>query len=583
LPLTINGKIDKRALPDPEMQDALSNEFVAPRNELEEKLAEIWKTLLGIKQVGINDNFFELGGDSILTIQVVSRAKRFGYNLQPKDIFIHQTIKKLSQAVSQRAEAIVSGEQGFLTGEAKLLPVQQWYLENEQTHVSHFNQKLFLKIDKGITESLLSNVIEQLSKHHDALRFIYSRKENGWRQEYGTAIPKVVVEKIDGANLNQNSFLITQLADKYQQSLNIEEGDLVRVVLMQTPDADTHNRLLIVIHHLAVDGVSWRILVEDMEELLNGAIAGNAIDFGHKTSSYRQWYEALEKYSQSERLLSQKKYWKNAAADYEDLNTDTEYDEPIRLKDVSKVEILLDAEQTLQLLQEVPRAYHTEINDILLSALAKTFFEWNKTNKIVIGLEGHGREEIDNNIDISKTVGWFTSMYPLLLESKASDSGLDNLIKSVKEQLRLVPDKGLGYGVLKYINKEESLHDAKPFEIVFNYLGQTDNVVKESKWFSGVQESAGEGRSEELIVTEKLFVNSIVSGGKLKLTWLYSTKHFMEDTIKDLSAAYIANLESLIDHCLHQQKGGETYTPSDYGLGEEISFEELDQFLNERF
>ena len=153
----------------------------------------------------------------------------------------------------------------------------------------------------------------------------------------------------------------------------------------------------------------------------------------------------------------------------------------------------------------------------------------------------------------------------------------------MKEQLRQVPDKGLGYGVLKYINKEGSFQDAEPFEIVFNYLGQVDNVAKESKWFSGAEESAGEGRSEELIVTEKLFINSIISGGELRLTWLYSTRHFMEDKMKNLSAAYISNLESLIDHCLHQQKGGETYTPSDYGLGEEISFEELDQFLNERY
>ena len=165
-----------------------------------------------------------------------------------------------------------------------------------------------------------------------------------------------------------------------------------------------------------------------MEELLNGIIEGNTIDLGYKTSSYRQWYDALERYSQSEKLLSQKKYWQKAVADYDGFISDTEYNEPIRLKDVSKLEIRLEAEQTRRLLQEVPRAYHTEINDILLSALAKTFFDWNNTSKIIIGLEGHGREEIDNSIDISKTVGWFTSMYPLLLELKASDTGLGNLI-----------------------------------------------------------------------------------------------------------------------------------------------------------
>ncbi len=580
--LTSNGKIDKRSLPEPDAPSLVSQEYVAPRNEVEEKLAGIWQQLLGIERIGINDNFFELGGDSILTIQVVSRAKRFGYNLQPRDIFIHQTIKKLSQAVAQKSEAIASGEQGFLTGEAALLPVQQWYLETEQSNVSHFNQKLLLKIDKAITPSLLTEVIEQLSTHHDALRFKYSRIENGWKQEYGMALPKVVVENIDGDSAANIASRITALSDAYQQSLNIEEGDIVRVALMQTPDSASHNRMLIVIHHLVIDGVSWRVLVEDMEELLNGVIAGDKVNLGYKTSSYRQWYEALERYSRSERLLSQKKYWQKPTAYQNLLNVDKDYSGSVKLKDVSNVQITLDAEQTRRLLQEVPRAYHTEINDILLCALAKTLCDWNDENKIIIGMEGHGREEIDDNIDISKTVGWFTSMYPLLLDLKSSDAGLDTLIKSVKEQVRQVPDKGLGYGVLKYINKEEVFQQAAPFEIIFNYLGQVDSVARESKWFSGSEESAGESRSSELVITEKLFINSIVRGGELVLTWLYSTKHFKEDTVKNIAATYIANLEALISHCLQQQKAGETYTPSDYGLGEEISFEELDQFLNER-
>ncbi len=582
MPLTANGKIDKKALPDPEAHDLTGNEFIAPGNEMEEKLSEIWKALLGVEQVGINDNFFELGGDSILTIQVVSRAKRFGYNLQPKDIFVHQTIKKLSQAIAQKSAAAVSGEQGLLTGAAKLLPIQQWYFDIEQSNFSHFNQKLLLKIDKSITGALLGEVIEQLSIQHDALRFKYSRKENCWNQEYGTALPKVIVENIDESSAANISRSITELSNKYQQSLDIEEGDLVRVVLIQTPESETHNRILIVIHHLAIDGVSWRVLVEDMEELLSGLIEGKKVDPGYKTSSYRQWYEALENYSRSERLLSQEKYWQKTATGDTLLNLDKDYSGVVKLKDIASVQVTLDSEQTRALLQEVPRAYHTEINDILLCALAKTLCDWNEDSKIIIGMEGHGREEINDNVDISKTVGWFTSMYPVLLDLNTSDAGLDNLIKSVKEQMRLVPDKGLGYGVLKYINKEEVLKAAAPFEIIFNYLGQVDNVARESKWFSGAEESAGESRSPKMVVTEKLSINSIIRGGELGLTWFYSTKHFKEDTIQNIATTFITNLESLIDHCLQQQKAGETYTPSDYGLGEEISFEELDQFLNER-
>ncbi len=352
---------------------------------------------------------------------------------------------------------------------------------------------------------------------------------------------------------------------------------------MQTAEMETHNRILIVIHHLAVDGVSWRIVLEGLEYLLNGFMDGEDVSLGYKSNSYRQWYETLRKYGKEEKLLSQSKYWEKTIRNHSYLPTDKNYDGLIKIKDTVVYSNRLNEQSTGRLVQQVPRVYHTEINDILLSTLAKTICEWTKKDKIIIGLEGHGREEISEGIDISRTVGWFTSLYPVLLELKQTEwDDADGLVKSVKEQLRQIPDKGLGYGVLKYINEEEVLQKKDPWDILFNYLGQVDNVIRESKWFSGTGESAGSGRSEELIVTEKLSINSIIKGGELILNWTYSPKHYEEVTIQKLATAFINNLEWLISHCLEQQKLGVVYTPSDYGLGDEISYEELDQFLNER-
>jgi non-ribosomal peptide synthase protein (TIGR01720 family) len=252
------------------------------------------------------------------------------------------------------------------------------------------------------------------------------------------------------------------------------------------------------------------------------------------------------------------------------------------VKDIALYSHKLGAEHTRLLLQEVPRVYHTVINDLLLCAMAMTLCEWSGKDKIIIGLEGHGRDDIGKGIDTNRTVGWFTSLYPVLLETEANNRP-DDWIKSVKEQMRKIPDMGLGYGVLKYLNKEESMQGKEPWDVIFNYLGQFDNVVRESEWLTSADESTGLGKSKEQIVNEKLTINCHVKDGELVLNWNYSTKHYKDETIRNLVADYISNLELLINHCIRQQSsGGVVYTPSDYGLGSDISYEELDRFLHEK-
>jgi non-ribosomal peptide synthase protein (TIGR01720 family) len=412
------------------------------------------------------------------------------------------------------------------------------------------------------------------------LRLVFKKNEGVWQQEYGIEHLELNVEGLEDANKENLPEQISTQADKYQRNLSIEQGQLMRMVWMQTPEQEETNRLLIVIHHLGVDGVSWRILLEDMERLLSGLIDGQQVSLGDKSSSYRQWYTAQEQYSQSRRLLEQKSFWEQMVSSYEPLPQDFKYTGEVLVKDIQDYQVKLGAEKTRYLLQEVPKVYHTEINDLLMGALCAAVCEWSGKAQMVIGLEGHGREIIAQEIDTSRTVGWFTCLYPVLLKASAD---ADTLIKSVKEELRRVPDKGLGYGVLKYINKEEKLQGRDPWDLVFNYMGQLDTAAEKGSWLSVAEEPSGSGVGEEQVSVSILSVNSHIFEAELVLNWSYSFRHYNQDTISKIAGEYINQLLRLIAHCEEQLKSGVIYTPADYGLGAEISFEELDRFLEEPY
>jgi len=575
LPLNSNGKVDKKKLPDPDDDAATrANTYVAPRNRIEEDFIEIWKELLGTGTLGIEDNFFEVGGDSIITIQVVNKARNKGYILQPGDLFIYQTISQLAAVVAGRTNKINAGEQGILTGSCGLLPVQQWYLESHPLHVSHYNQSVLLEIDKGIDELQLKSAFRQLMEQHDALRFSFHQEGNNWIQEYGAISEVITRVDLQAAPVEEVKALIRKYGEEYQQSLDIAKGKLVNALLIQTPAALSRNRLLIIIHHLAVDGVSWRILLEDLEKIFN------QLPLQEKSASCREWRGVLERYAASKGLLSQELYWQKIQQQYVPLSSDKPCNVQVRMMDIARHAVMLDNDRTRQLLKEVPKVYHTEINDVLLAALAATLCRWTGRQQVIIGLEGHGREVLEPAIDISRTVGWFTSLYPVLLETPLQIKE-GELLKSVKEQLRRLPNKGIGYGVLKYINRDPKLQQPC-WDIIFNYLGQLDNMAGHSKWLSDAAEYAGANISPENPAGALLTINSMVQGGMLCINWSYSTLHFNAETIEQLARDYQQRLGDIISHCIEQAHNGVVYTPSDYGIGDEISYEELDEFLRKK-
>ena len=582
IPLTRNGKVDKGALPHVDASELQPGEYVAPRNAVEQMLCKIWGEVLGVDRVGVHDNFFALGGDSIITIQITSRAKRAGYELRPRDIFVHQSISRLSLYLSSSVSGSSIAEQGELEGESGLLPIQQWYFEREgfNSSISHYNQSVLLGIDRGVSVSELRKVFSVIEHHHDALRYEYSRSSSGvWEQRYGVKrldLTECDLSDIDSGDLSSE---LSFRSDSYQSSLCIDGGDLFRVVLFRTPSGENLNRLLIVIHHLAVDGVSWRILLEDLELLLGCLRSGSSLSLGSKSSSYRDWYNSLKEYSSHPRLLSQQSYWDTLQDKGSPLPVD--HGDSVRslYSAWDVVSVTLPALPTRLLLQEVSGAYHTEINDILLAALSRTLSEWSGHDNVLIGLEGHGREEqVCEGIDLSRTIGWFTSLYPVLLEYQASaDPG--DLVKGTKEGLRRLPDKGLGYGVLKYILGSSQLSEDR-WDITFNYLGQFDNLTSRSSFFSRSEEPRGRESSSSHRSSENLAVNSMISGGELSLWWHYSCSHYNRSTIEALSSRYLSVLEELITHCVNQSKTSPVYTPSDYGLEKEISYKQLDDFLD---
>ena len=577
-PLTNNGKVDRRALLSLLEQEVEQKEYIAPRNATEKALAEIWGKLLSTDKVSIHDNFFELGGDSIITIQVVTRAKSQGYPLQPKDIFMYPTVATLAEFLQNHQRKQIVAEQGVLKNSAPLLPIQSWFFENDYPELDHFNQAVLLELDKQVDETVLETALRSLISHHDALRFNYQRKGENWKQRYGTYSGNLEVEDLSFLSAEQLSEQITALCEQYQQTLKLEEGLLIRTVLIKTPDSDTQNRLFIAIHHLAVDGVSWRILLDHLQQALDASSQQKEVQLGTKTSSYRDWAEALERFAHSPRITEQFAYWQHIADQYMALPVEGSAEKTLQ-KDVKSCQLELGKTLTKSLLHQVNRAYQTEINDILLAALAQTINEWTGSANLVLGMEGHGREELFPDLDTTSTVGWFTSLYPLALKVDSADSEAA-LIKSVKEQIRTIPTKGLGYGLLRYLHPSEEVREAlakTKWDVIFNYLGQLDNVTEDSTWFRPAGEHIGESFGAHYPYGGKLMVNSFVSEGKLMVSFDYSDQQYSAETIQQLGDQFISNLSRIIHHCTEKEQT--EFTPSDFGLAPTVTTTELDQFF----
>ncbi|BAT65575.1 non-ribosomal peptide synthase/polyketide synthase [Pseudomonas aeruginosa] len=557
MPLSPNGKLDRKALPAPEVSVAQAG-YSAPRNAVERTLAEIWQDLLGVERVGLDDNFFSLGGDSIVSIQVVSRARQAGLQLSPRDLFQHQNIRSLALAAKAGA---ATAEQGPASGEVALAPVQRWFFERAIPNRQHWNQSLLLQARQPLDGDRLGRALERLQARHDALRLRFREERGAWHQAYAEQAGEPLWRRQAGSEE-----ALLALCEEAQRSLDLEQGPLLRALLVDM--ADGSQRLLLVIHHLAVDGVSWRILLEDLQRLYADLDA----DLGPRSSSYQAWSRHL--HEQAGARLDELDYWQAQLHDAPHALPCENPHGALENRHERKLVLTLDAERTRQLLQEAPAAYRTQVNDLLLTALARATCRWSGDASVLVQLEGHGREDLGEAIDLSRTVGWFTSLFPLRL-TPAADLG--ESLKAIKEQLRGVPDKGVGYGLLRYLAGEEAaarLAALPQPRITFNYLGRFDRQFDGAALLVPATESAGAAQDPCAPLANWLSIEGQVYGGELSLHWSFSREMFAEATVQRLVDDYARELHALIEHCC--QEGNVGATPSDFPLAT-LHQEQLDR------
>ncbi|HKV13336.1 MAG TPA: condensation domain-containing protein, partial [Thermoanaerobaculia bacterium] len=545
LPLSPNGKVDRRALPAPGAPVRPIGP-TAPRNRAEELLAGIWREALRLGQVGVHDNFFELGGDSILSLQVISRAARHGLHLTPRQLFEHPTVAGLAAVALADLPAVAAGP---VTGPVPRTPIQRWFFARELPDPGHFNQALLLAAEVPLDPARLERAVAAVLEHHDALRARFVPGPEGWQQEIGAPGGPVPFARIDLSALPEprRAPALEEAAALLQASLSLSDGPLLRAAVFSA------DHLLLIAHHLVVDGVSWRVLLEDLETVYRGGPA----DLPPRTSSFRQWAERLVEAARSASAVAWSAAW-------------PDLDAPPRLPvdfasgpddgaSTRTVVIELAAEETRALLQEVPRAYRTRIDDALLTALAEAFASWTGDRRLWLDLEGHGREEIFPDLDLSRTVGWFTSLYPVLLDLRGATAPGEAL-KAVKEQLRAVPQRGVPFGMLRYLGEGEAaarLCALPAPAVIFNDLGQLDPAP--GGLLRPARESAGPARSPRQPRSHLLEIMASVQEGRLRLRWDYSAHRHQRETIERLAQGFLDALLRLIEHCREAGAGG--FTP----------------------
>jgi non-ribosomal peptide synthase protein (TIGR01720 family) len=584
MPVTRNGKVDRKRLPGGwrrEEEEGGGGER-RERREVEEVLSRIWGEVLGREGVGLEENFFEAGGDSILSIQVVGRAREQGWEITPKQMFERPTVGELAE-VARRSRG-EEREQGAVKGKVELTPIQRaffsWGLEREE----HYNQSVLLEVKEEVSGEELEKAVRELVRQHDAMRMRYRKEEGGEWEQWCVEEEEMgewVYERRDlrGCGEQEWEKEMERDEERVQGSLDLGRGRVVRAVEYELGEK-RGRRLLLVAHHLVVDGVSWRILLEDLNRACRQLRRGERVDLGGKSSSYQEWGKRLVEYGESAEVRGEVEYWRRQGEQSwetgelprEGEGEGGEGGERNLVGMQERVVVWLEEEETRELLQQVPEVYHTQVNDVLLTALWRVMAEWSGGERVLVDVEGHGREEVMEGVDVSRTVGWFTTIYPVVLGgSRGWGEGWDigGELKRIKEQLRGVPRHGLGYGLLRYGKGEKRegmrprLEAGREAELRFNYLGQIDQVG-ELEWVKlargrGGHDVAGENRRRYLVD-----VTAMVREGRMRVQWSYSGKLERREAVERVAGRYVESLRQILEHCRSAEAGG--YTPSDFPL-----------------
>ncbi|MGD2115409.1 MAG: amino acid adenylation domain-containing protein, partial [Acidobacteriota bacterium] len=547
-PLTANGKIDRRSLPAPPRDErSTSAEYVAPGTAVEETLAGIWAGVLGAERVGVRDNFFDLGGDSILSIQIVARSREAGLGFGPRELFEHQTVAELARVVEHLDEGAAGDAHAPVEGPVPLTPIQRWFFERDLDEPHHFNQALLLEPRERVDLGLVERAWGELVDRHEALRLRFEHAAGGWRQVAEKPGLRTPALRLDLSTLPRDraARALERASAALQASMDLETAPLVRLGLVER-DSEGRQRLLLAAHHLVVDAVSWRVLLEELERVYRALAAGEDPGLPAPSTPYSRWATRLDEWSRSGEPAAERSLWASqAAAEPDRLPVDREPDS-IAVATARELTVELDAERTRSLLTEVPRAYRTRIDEVLLTALVQTICSWSGERATTVCLEGHGREsELFDGVDLSRSVGWFTTLFPVRLEIPGEeDPGA--ALRAVKEQLRRLPNRGIGYGALRYGGgspEPGDLPDPSRAALSFNYLGQFDQTFSEDALFRLAPEPVGPVQSPRGARAHLLEVVGAVRGDRLALTWTYSASAHERRTVERVAARFVETLE----------------------------------------
>ncbi|EPR12948.1 non-ribosomal peptide synthetase [Ruminiclostridium papyrosolvens] len=548
IPLTSNGKIDRKALPEPETVMETTEEYEAPRNELEEKLLSVWQDILGTPNLGINNNFFDAGGDSIKAMQVISGLKKIGFVLEIRDIFSHQTIKEVSSCVRVKSKKAINHT---VTGEIALIPTQKGFFRKTRTDINHWNLSIMLYKKDGFDEKLVEKVFTKILEHHDALRIVF--KLDGDRvTQFNRGIDEKLFELrvMDCTGHLDDTKIMDDEIYAINSSMNLEKGPLVKLGLFKRDDGD---HLLLVIHHLVWDGLSMMVILEDFATAYRQLVNNEEIRLPEKTSSFKEWSERINLYANSEDLLQELEFWKEMESktvlplpkDYFSTENTRKDDETI------SVDILTE-EKTGILFKEANKKHETEVKDILATAFGASIKEWTGQNNVLIDYKIHGREDIFEKIDVTRTVGWFATEYPMVLDMSYSEDLTAQLI-SIRDTFRKVPGRGLGYETLRDItlleHKKSLKFNLNP-EILFNFSGDFDtnmNLIFGDFSMSPLNKAFNESPNSERKYT--LIIEMAVVTGKLYITVHYNKHEYIKETMLKLIDSFKTNLIKLIDKC----------------------------------
>jgi non-ribosomal peptide synthase protein (TIGR01720 family) len=533
IPLTPNGKVDRRALPAP---DRLASHaaYVEPRSPAEKALADIWSQVLGVGRVGREDDFFAIGGDSILSIQVVARAREAGLTLTPRLIFQHPVLADLAAGTAGTPTVAVAAEQGLVTGPVPPVPVQRWFLEQRQPAAHHYNQVVLLRAERPLDPDALRAALTAIVAHHDALRLRARRTDDGgWTLDNaGLGAPPPLTVADLSADPDPAAF--ERLAAGIQAGLDLDSGGLLHALYAKLgADGD---RLLLVAHHLAVDGVSWRVLLDDLATAYEQAVAGEPIGLPAKTTSFQLWARRLADHA--DRFTAEIPYWSGPGWSAEDavVPYDASGLAANTFGNTRTVTTTLSTETTGELLRSSDRV---PTQATLLAALGHTLAEWTGRRRVVVDIEGHGREQLWDDVDLSRTVGWFTTIYPVALQVAERPA---TTLRSVRNHLAAVPGNGLGYGVLRHAGLSDPVTPA----VRFNYLGQVTGTGTAGALFGSASEGTGPSAGPANRRPYLLDMTAVAAEGRLRVTWIYCPALHGRATVEALAAAFTDHLHALL-------------------------------------